>query len=122
MTAHVSGPLGEASPFASQRPGSTSPFAQSPSGLAREGSGTMLVVKDIWPVMTSLFLSGVVGIMVFPFFTYVPSSGWLNDLLPKVKPENMYQHDIFLRWLSPWLCFVGPTASAISNLRAVIRC
>lgn len=45
----------------------------------------MLVVKDIWPVMTSLFLSGVVGIMVFPFFTYVPSSGWLNDLLPKVR-------------------------------------
>ena len=44
----------------------------------------MEVVRGIWPVMISLFLSGVVGIMVFPFFTYVPSSGWLNDLLPKV--------------------------------------
>lgn len=45
----------------------------------------MEVVRGIWPVMISLFLSGVVGIMVFPFFTYVPSSGWLNDLLPKVS-------------------------------------
>lgn len=45
----------------------------------------MEVVRDIWPVMISLFLSGVVGIMVFPFFTYVPSSGWLDDLLPKVR-------------------------------------
>ena len=61
-----------------------SPFAQSSPNLAREGSGTMDVVRGIWPVMISLFLSGVVGIMVFPFFTYVPSSGWLNDLLPKV--------------------------------------
>lgn len=62
-----------------------SPSGQSTPRLVREASGTMLVVRDIWPVMTSLFLSGVVGIMVFPFFTYVPSSGWLNDLLPKVR-------------------------------------
>ena len=62
-----------------------SPFAQSPQSLAREGSGSMEVVRGIWPVMISLFLSGVVGIMVFPFFTYVPSSGWLDDLLPKVS-------------------------------------
>ena len=39
--------------------------------------------------MISLFLSGVVGIMVFPFFTYVPSSGWLNDLLPKVSLDTV---------------------------------
>ena len=45
----------------------------------------MEVVRGIWPVMISLFLSGTVGIMVFPFFTYVPSSGWLKDLLPKVS-------------------------------------
>ena len=96
-----SGPLGEASPFASQQMGSISPSAQSSSGLVREGSGTMLVVRDIWPVMTSLFLSGVVGIMVFPFFTYVPSSGWLNDLLPKVTPQNRCQHGVFLHWSSP---------------------
>ena len=81
-----SGPLG--SPPQQQMQASSSsmgsPFAQSPQSLARESSGTMEVVRGIWPVMISLFLSGVVGIMVFPFFTYVPSSGWLNDLLPKV--------------------------------------
>lgn len=66
-----------------------SPFAQSPQGLASQGSGTMEVVRGIWPVMISLFLSGVVGIMVFPFFTYVPSSGWLNDLLPKVSLDTV---------------------------------
>lgn len=88
LTSIFPGPLGEPSSFANQQPGSTSPSAHSPSGLVREGSGTMLVVRDIWPVMTSLFLSGVVGIMVFPFFTYVPSSGWLNDFLPKVSPRK----------------------------------
>ena len=56
----------------------------------------MLVVRDIWPVMTSLFLSGVVGIMVFPFFTYVPSSGWLNDLLPKVSFPRGRQHGVII--------------------------
>jgi hypothetical protein len=52
----------------------------------------MEVVRGIWPVMISLFLSGVVGIMVFPFFTYVPSSGWLNDLLPKVVVCTAHKH------------------------------
>ena len=70
----------------------------------------MLVVRDIWPVMTSLFLSGVVGIMVFPFFTYVPSSGWLNDLLPKVSPQNGCQHGVSFHRSYPWLLSVGPTA------------
>lgn len=52
----------------------------------------MEVVRGIWPVMISLFLSGTVGIMVFPFFTYVPSSGWLKDLLPKASTT-------FAHWL-----------------------
>ena len=80
--APTSGPL--TPPHQQHHPQASSPSAASDSS-ARHGSGTMEVVRGIWPVMISLFLSGTVGIMVFPFFTYVPSSGWLKDLLPKVS-------------------------------------
>lgn len=96
IAAHPGSPPSRAyTPFAATS-GPLTPLQQqplqepsSPSGLsdasARHGSGTMEVVKGIWPVMISLFLSGTVGIMVFPFFTYATSSGWLKDLLPKVS-------------------------------------
>ncbi|KAA6418939.1 MAG: hypothetical protein FRX49_11043 [Trebouxia sp. A1-2] len=103
----TSGPLGSPPQQQMQAGPSSmgSPFAQSPQSLARESSGTMEVVRGIWPVMISLFLSGVVGIMVFPFFTYVPSSGWLNDLLPKVLFFSTIIANLVGRTLPKWKMF-----------------
>ncbi|KAL3137216.1 hypothetical protein ABBQ32_006768 [Trebouxia sp. C0010 RCD-2024] len=113
----TTGPLGLASAFASQQqPGSMSPSGQSTPRLVREASGTMLVVRDIWPVMTSLFLSGVVGIMVFPFFTYVPSSGWLNDLLPKVLFFSTILANLVGRTLPKWKAFAITTPTLLMYL------
>ena len=33
----------------------------------------------------ALFTSGTVGLLIFPFITYVPTSGALGELLPKVR-------------------------------------
>ncbi len=33
----------------------------------------------------ALFTSGTIGLLIFPFITYVPSSGALGDMLPKVR-------------------------------------
>ena len=42
----------------------------------------------LWPIMTALFLVGVMFCVVFPFFTYVPSSGAIGDSLPKARLTN----------------------------------
>ena len=34
--------------------------------------------------MAALFLAGNLCVIVFPFFTYIPSSGWLGSNLPTV--------------------------------------
>lgn len=39
----------------------------------------------VWPVLVAFFTSVTVLYLVFPFFTYVPSSGLLGDHLPKVR-------------------------------------
>lgn len=38
----------------------------------------------IWPCALSLALNAMSSFVVFPFFTYVPSSGWLGPKLPKL--------------------------------------
>ncbi|KAK9817758.1 hypothetical protein WJX72_001709 [[Myrmecia] bisecta] len=59
-----------------------------PAGLQRQTSGDhghlREVLAGIWPAMVALFLSGTVGILVFPYFTYCPSGGQFGELLPKV--------------------------------------
>ena len=40
--------------------------------------------RAMWPAAAALFLSIAASMLVSPFFTYVPSSGWLGDLLPQV--------------------------------------
>jgi hypothetical protein len=36
-------------------------------------------------VQAGLFTSGTIGLLIFPFITYVPTSGALGDMLPKVS-------------------------------------
>ncbi|KAK9828283.1 hypothetical protein WJX74_007233 [Apatococcus lobatus] len=42
------------------------------------------IMTGIWPAAFSLFLSVGTSILVFPFFTFVPTSGWLGSMLPQV--------------------------------------
>ncbi|KAG2485421.1 hypothetical protein HYH03_015803 [Edaphochlamys debaryana] len=42
-----------------------------------------LVVRDAWQVLLGFLVSVTILYIVFPFFTYVPTSGWLGDSLPQ---------------------------------------
>lgn len=56
----------------------TNPFAWR---AAKHFDGSML-----WRGrQAALFTSGTIGLLIFPFITYVPSSGALGDMLPKVR-------------------------------------
>ena len=46
----------------------------------------MAVVGLLWPVMTAIFLAGTFVILIFPFYTYIQSSGLIGEQLPKVRP------------------------------------
>lgn len=50
-----------------------------------EGSTTWQTVRIIWAPMAALSLSSAVALTLFPFFTYVPTSGLLGESLPKVS-------------------------------------
>jgi hypothetical protein len=41
-------------------------------------------ISDIWPALIAVGLQGGIALTLFPFFTYLPSSGRFNDSLPKV--------------------------------------
>eukprot|EP00884_Botryococcus_braunii_P012171 jgi/Botrbrau1/20955/Bobra.0135s0074.2 len=43
--------------------------------------GSFQLLQSIWPAALCLFLSIATSILVFPFFTYVRSSGWLGNML-----------------------------------------
>ena len=43
------------------------------------------IMTGIWPAAFSLFLSVGTSILVFPFFTFVPTSGYLGSMLPQVR-------------------------------------
>ena len=48
-------------------------------------AGTLGILRAVWPVMASLFLCGNLYVIVFPFFTYVRSSGTFQGSLPTVS-------------------------------------
>ena len=54
--------------------------------LPREALTTLQLAKDVWPAAAALGVSVGCATLVFPFFTYVPSSGWLQAMLPQVPP------------------------------------
>lgn len=43
-----------------------------------------LVKQSMWPAALALFLSVSTSILVFPFFPYIPSSGYFGRSLPQV--------------------------------------
>lgn len=51
--------------------------------LLRHGFYSTVAISFEW--QAALFTSGTIGLLIFPFITYVPSSGLLGDLLPKVS-------------------------------------
>ncbi|KAK9804063.1 hypothetical protein WJX73_000717 [Symbiochloris irregularis] len=80
-----------ASPFAPgpQQDDDLLPAAQpegeaSPDQHQHAQGGVMGVMAEVWPIMLMLFVCAVACVVVFPFFTYAPSSGVLGDSLPKV--------------------------------------
>ena len=42
------------------------------------------LAADIWPAAAALAVSAGCATLLFPFFTFVVSSGWLKSLLPQV--------------------------------------
>ena len=69
-------PASQLTPFASDGPAAWEDQDQ---------GGTMAVVGLLWPVMTAIFLAGTFVILIFPFFTYIESSGLIGGDLPKVS-------------------------------------
>ena len=77
-----------------------------------EGGTTWQTVRLIWAPMAALSLSSTVALTLFPFFTYVPTSGLLGESLPKVR----WQAVGVVRWTG-----IQPTAGACSG-GAVMCC
>ncbi len=77
----------EASQASGQGQSQLTPFAsESAASWEEEGQGgTKEVVGALWPVMTAIFLAGTFVILIFPFFTYIESSGLIGESLPKVR-------------------------------------
>ena len=73
---------GHTSSFSLESMGSRSPSAPNLISL-REG-GPWALAQGIWPALLALCLSVSTSILVFPFFPYVPTSGYFGDALPQV--------------------------------------
>lgn len=59
--------------------------AEEGGGSGSDASPTWQTVRLIWAPMAALSLSSTVALTLFPFFTYVPTSGLLGESLPKVR-------------------------------------
>ena len=59
--------------------------AEEGGGSGSDASPTWKTVRLIWAPMAALSLSSTVALTLFPFFTYVPTSGLLGESLPKVR-------------------------------------
>ena len=59
------------------------------AGVSLQGPPSMrqlavAALREIWPALSALALSCTISLVLFPFFTYVPTSGLLGESLPKV--------------------------------------
>lgn len=66
--------------------------AESPQPAAGEavhrgagGASALHALRLIWAPLAALSLSSCIALVVFPFFTYVPTSGLLGENLPKAR-------------------------------------
>ncbi len=73
---------GHPSSFSLESMGSRTPSA--PSLLVLRPSWPQALAHGIWPAALALFLSVSTSILIFPFFPYVPTSGYFGDALPQV--------------------------------------
>ncbi|KAL0033491.1 hypothetical protein WJX77_011956 [Trebouxia sp. C0004] len=73
---------GHQSSFSLESMGSRTPSA--PSLMALRPSWPQALAHGIWPAALALFLSVSTSILIFPFFPYVPTSGYFGDALPQV--------------------------------------
>lgn len=58
-----------------------------------------LVLSRVWPVAGAVAVSVGTSMLLFPLFTYVPSSGWLGMMLPQVRgSQSSTTHCAALRY------------------------
>lgn len=66
------------------------PLVQAGAGVGGDELATVSVsasrqaLRLMWPPLAALTLSSTISLIVFPLFTYVPTSGLLGESLPKV--------------------------------------
>ena len=102
---------GYPSTFSLESLGSTTSSAS--SLLLFRAAGPTALAQGIWPAALALFLSVSTSILVFPFFPYVPSSGYFGDALPQVPSAACLP---FLEFTLHLLC----AALFASNLLSVL--
>lgn len=88
------------------------PSEQIEPDILEQGRGRWHVVRVvwcIWPALTSISIQSGISLTLFPFFTYVPSSGYLGDSFPKVLFFSRIFADVFGRIL-PRVRVLSPTS------------
>lgn len=74
-----------------QAPGQQAQHAAAGPGAAAEAAGdggasaSGQALRLIWAPLSALALSSTIALTLFPFFTYVPTSGLLGEALPRVS-------------------------------------
>lgn len=90
----------------------SSELAEEPTDSVEVGRGRWHVARVIsltWPALVSISIQSGIALTLFPFFTYVPSSGYLGENLPKVLFFSRIFADVFGRVL-PRVYMLSPTS------------
>ncbi|MEW5319436.1 MAG: hypothetical protein WDW38_010588 [Sanguina aurantia] len=83
------------------------------------GEETWLVVQGTWQILFGFFSSVALLYLVFPFFTYIPSSGLLGESLPRVLFFVRIFADLLGRFLPRKKLFMTSSPSLILTLAVV---
>lgn len=67
-----------------------------------ETTSMLQAIKLIWPALIALGIQSGIALTLFPFFTYMPSSGLLGDELPKVLFFGRIFADLLGRMMPRW--------------------
>ena len=60
-------------------------WSQETQPLQLQEGDLMSLASEIWPAAAALAASVGSATLLFPFFTFVQSSGWLKSLLPQAR-------------------------------------
>lgn len=55
-----------------------------------------MLASEIWPAAVALAVSVACATLLFPFFTFVTSSGWLKTLLPQARSRVLPQQGVVM--------------------------